>query len=94
MELVGFTKIILGNCGTTFKRSQGSGAGNRGGKSNYRSQQLRSASGPDFQYLSLQCQADVGADVSVLERKIDELVNVLYGLTPEGIRLVKERARK
>jgi hypothetical protein len=39
-------------------------------------------------------QRDAGADVSALERELDELVYVLYGLTPEEIKLVEERARK
>jgi hypothetical protein len=32
---------------------------------------------------------DAGADVSGLEREIDELLYVLYGLTPEEIELVE-----
>ena len=34
-------------------------------------------------------QRDAGADVSALEREIDELVYALYGLTPEEIQLVE-----
>ena len=34
-------------------------------------------------------QRDAGADVSALEREIDELVYALYGLTPEEIKLVE-----
>jgi hypothetical protein len=37
---------------------------------------------------------DAGADVSALEREIDELVYALYGLTPEEIKLVEERANR
>jgi len=33
-------------------------------------------------------------DTIALEREIDELVYALYGLTPEEIKLVEERARK
>jgi hypothetical protein len=33
-------------------------------------------------------QWDDGADVSGLEREIDQLVDALYGLTPEEIRIV------
>jgi hypothetical protein len=36
-------------------------------------------------------QRDAGADVSALEREIDELVYALYGLTPEEIELVEGR---
>jgi hypothetical protein len=32
--------------------------------------------------------------VSAWEREIDELVYALYGLTPEEIKLVEERAKK
>lgn len=39
-------------------------------------------------------QRDAGADVSVLEREIDEWVYALYGLTPAERDLVKESARK
>ena len=39
-------------------------------------------------------QHDAGADVSALEREIDELVYALYGLTPEEIKLVEEGATK
>ena len=35
-----------------------------------------------------------GADVSVSERELDELVYALYGLTREEIKLVEERAGK
>jgi len=34
-------------------------------------------------------QRDAGADVSALEREIDELVYALYGLTPEEIQIVE-----
>ena len=34
-------------------------------------------------------QRDADADVSGLEREIDELVYALYGLTPEEIQLVE-----
>ena len=34
-------------------------------------------------------QRDAGADVSALERELDELVYALYGLTPEEIKLVE-----
>ena len=33
---------------------------------------------------------DAGADVSALEREIDELVYALYGLTPKEIKLVED----
>jgi TaqI-like C-terminal specificity domain len=36
-------------------------------------------------------QRDAGADVSALEREIDELVFALYALTPEEIAIVKSR---
>lgn len=36
---------------------------------------------------------DAGADVSALEREIDELVYGLYGLTPDEIKLVEEATR-
>jgi hypothetical protein len=32
---------------------------------------------------------DAGADVSALERELDELVYALYALTPEEIKIVK-----
>jgi hypothetical protein len=34
-------------------------------------------------------QRDAGADVSALERELDELVYALYGLTPEEIKIVE-----
>jgi hypothetical protein len=37
-------------------------------------------------------QRDAGADVSTLEREIDELVYALYGLTPEEITMVEGAA--
>jgi hypothetical protein len=39
-------------------------------------------------------QMDADADVSVLEREIDQLVYALYGLTLEEIKLVEESAQK
>ena len=39
-------------------------------------------------------QWDAGADVSALEREIDELVYALYGLTPEEIRIVESASAK
>ena len=39
-------------------------------------------------------RADPAADTSALEREIDQRVYALYGLTPEEIKLVEERARK
>jgi hypothetical protein len=39
-------------------------------------------------------QRDAGADVSALEREIDELVYALYGLTPEEIALVEGAAER
>jgi adenine-specific DNA-methyltransferase len=38
-------------------------------------------------------QRDVGADVSALERELDELVSALYALTPEEIKLVESAAK-
>ena len=38
-------------------------------------------------------QRDAGADVSELEREIDELVYALYGVTPEEIKLVEGTAK-
>ena len=38
-------------------------------------------------------QRDAGADVSALEREIDELVYALSGLTPKEIRLVEEASK-
>ena len=38
-------------------------------------------------------QRDVGADVSALERELDELVYALYALTPEEIKLVESAAK-
>ena len=38
-------------------------------------------------------QRDAGADVSALEREIDQLVSALYGLTPEEIQLVEGAAK-
>ena len=38
-------------------------------------------------------QRDAGADVSALEREIDELVYALYGLTPEEKALVQAAAK-
>ena len=35
---------------------------------------------------------DAAADVSALEREIDELVYALYGLTPEEIKIVESPA--
>jgi hypothetical protein len=37
---------------------------------------------------------DAGVNVSALEREIGELVYALYGLTPEEIKLVEERAKQ
>jgi hypothetical protein len=37
-------------------------------------------------------QRDAGADVSAWERELDELVNALYGFTPEEIKIVDENA--
>ena len=36
-------------------------------------------------------QGDAGAEVSALEREIDQLVYALYGLTPEEIKLIEDR---
>ena len=38
-------------------------------------------------------QRDAEADVSALEREIDELVYALYGLTPEEIQIVEGAAK-
>ena len=38
-------------------------------------------------------QADAGADVSELERQIDQMVYELYGLTPEEIAVVEGSAK-
>jgi hypothetical protein len=38
-------------------------------------------------------QRDAGADVSGLERELDELVYALYGLTPEEKALVQAAAK-
>jgi hypothetical protein len=38
-------------------------------------------------------QRGAGADVSALERELDELVYALYGLTPEEIKIVEEAAK-
>ena len=38
-------------------------------------------------------QRDSGADVSALERELDELVYALYGLTPEEKALVQSAAK-
>ena len=38
-------------------------------------------------------QRDAGADVSALERGLDELVYALYGLTPEEKALVQSAAK-
>ena len=38
-------------------------------------------------------QRDAGADVSALERELDQLVYALYGLTPEEIKLVEGSAK-
>jgi hypothetical protein len=35
-------------------------------------------------------QRDAGADVSALEREIDQQLYALYGLTPEEIKIVEE----
>ena len=39
-------------------------------------------------------QRDAWADVSTLERELDQLVYALYGLTPEEIKLVEGAAKK
>ena len=39
-------------------------------------------------------QRDAGADVSALERAIDQRVYALYGLTPEEVKLVEESTNK
>ena len=39
-------------------------------------------------------ERDAGADVSALEREIDELVYALYGLTTDEIKLVEESVAK
>ena len=36
---------------------------------------------------------NAGADVSALEREIDQLVYTLYGLTPDEIRVVEGSAK-
>jgi hypothetical protein len=36
---------------------------------------------------------DASADVSALERELDELVYALYGLTPEEIKIVEGAAK-
>ena len=36
---------------------------------------------------------DASADVSALEREVDELVYALYALTPEEIKIVEEAAK-
>lgn len=38
-------------------------------------------------------QRDAGAGTTALERELDELVYVLYGLTADEIRLVEEAAK-
>lgn len=38
-------------------------------------------------------QREAGADVSALERELDELVYALYGLTPEEKALVQAAAK-
>jgi len=38
-------------------------------------------------------QANAAADVSALEREIDERVYRLYGLTPEEIKIVEEASK-
>ena len=38
-------------------------------------------------------QMDADADVSALEREIDQLVYALYGLTPEEIEIVEGAAK-
>ena len=38
-------------------------------------------------------QRDAGAEVSALEREIDELVYALYDLKPEEIKIVEKAAR-
>lgn len=38
-------------------------------------------------------QRDAGADMSALEREIDQLVYALYGLTPEEIQIVEGTAK-
>lgn len=38
-------------------------------------------------------RADAAADVSALEREIDQHVYRLYGLTPEEIKIVEEGTR-
>jgi hypothetical protein len=38
-------------------------------------------------------QRDAGADVSALEREMDEWVHALYGLTPEEIKIVEGSAK-
>ena len=39
-------------------------------------------------------QRDAEADVSALEREIDQLVYALYGLTPEEIQIVEGSSQK
>ena len=39
-------------------------------------------------------QRDAEADVSALERELDDLVYALYALTPEEIKLVQESVSK
>jgi len=39
-------------------------------------------------------RTDAGADVSALEREIDERVYRLYGLTREEVKLVEESAQR
>ena len=41
----------------------------------------------------VQKKIDPSADTSALEREIDQLVYVLYGLTPEEIQIVESAAR-
>jgi hypothetical protein len=42
----------------------------------------------------LALKRDAAADVTALEREIDELVYALYGLTPEEIKIVEGAAKK
>jgi hypothetical protein len=41
-----------------------------------------------------QKERDIGANTSALERKIDDWVYTLYGLTQEEIKIVEENATK
>ena len=77
----------------------------KGGRVQFRGDRMATVPIPDFPSKVERClseivdriiaakQRDAGADVSALEREIDQLVYALYGLTPDEIKIVEDSAK-